>query len=119
LCVIDPGGTIALTPPEVLAMADHDTGSPTWLDRIRRWLWLDRTQRTDDRNANRGFYPGGPPVYVDRKPLGWRFTLAVAAIAIAIGLVILSTREAEARGADGLVGSTWGAVIGWDVDARA
>jgi hypothetical protein len=82
-------------------MSENEAG-PTLLDRIRRWLWLDRTQRTDNRHANRGFYPGGPPVYVNRKPVGWRFTLAVAVLAIAIGLVLLSTREAEARPLAGL-----------------
>jgi hypothetical protein len=77
-------------------MSDHDAGPPGWVDRIRHWLWLDRTQRTDNREANRGFYPGGPPVYVNRKPVGRRFVLVVGAIAIAIGLVILTVRETEA-----------------------
>lgn len=98
-------------------MSEHDPG-PTLGDRIRRWLWLDRTQRTDNREANRGFYPGGPPVYVNRKPVGWRFLLAVSAVAIAIGLVLLSTREAEARWAAGLGFSTPPAAVATD-DQRA
>ena len=77
-------------------MSDHDTGPPGWIDRIRRWLWLDRTQRTDNREANRGFYPGGPPVYVNRKPVGRCFVVVVGSVAIAIGLVILTVRDAEA-----------------------
>lgn len=77
-------------------MSEPDAG-PSLVDRVRRWLWLDRTQRTDNSEANRGFYPGGPPVYLNRKPVGWRFMLAVSAVGIAIGLVVLSTRDAEAR----------------------
>ena len=77
-------------------MSEHDEGARGWIDRIRHWLWLDRTQRTDDRHANRGFYPGGPPVYIDRKPVGWRFMLLLVAVAIVIGLMLLTVREAEA-----------------------
>ena len=73
-------------------MSDHDTGAPGWVDRIRHWLWLDRTQRTDNSEANRGFYPGGPPVYVNRKPVGWRFVLPVVTAGIVIALLILAVR---------------------------
>ncbi len=69
---------------------------PSWLDRVRRWLWLDRAQRTDDREANRGFYPGGHPVYTNRKPASLRFLLVMTAIGIAIALVLINVREAEA-----------------------
>lgn len=74
-------------------------GKPSWVDRVRRWLWLDRAQGTDRRHTSRGFYPGGHPVYVNRKPVGWRFLLGVTALGIAIGLVLLNVRDAEA-GAD-------------------
>lgn len=70
-------------------MSEHDAG-PTWVDRVRRWLWLDQEQRTDNSEANRGFYTG-------RKPVGWRFALAVGAVAIIIGLVLMGTRDAQAR----------------------
>ena len=60
--------------------------------RIRRWLWLDRTQRTDNSHANRGFYPGGFPVYQNRKPVGWRFVLPVVTAGIVIALLILALR---------------------------
>ena len=71
--------------------------------RIRRWLWLDRTQRTDDRHADRGFYPGGPPVYVSRRAPSRRFLLAVVAVGIVIALVIMGVRDADALPADGEV----------------
>lgn len=73
-------------------MPESHTGRPSWMDRLRRWLWLDGPRRTDSSEANRGFY-------LSRKPVGWRFTLAVVAVGIAIGLVLLNTREAEARSA--------------------
>lgn len=78
-------------------MAERGPGEWSWIDRVRRWLWLDRTQRTDGSEADRGFYPGGMPVYVNRKPVGWRFLLIMVAIGIAISLVILMLRDAQAQ----------------------
>ena len=70
-------------------MSEQDTGT-SWVDRVRRWLWLDGPQRTDNSEAYRGFY-------LNRKPVGWRFLLVVTALGIAIGLVLLNVRDAEAR----------------------
>ncbi len=81
-------------------MSDPDPGRPGWLDRIRHWLWLDRTQRTDNSAANRGFYPGGLPVYLNRKPVGWRFVLPVVAAGVVIALLILAGRSAAAQPAE-------------------
>ena len=77
-------------------MSEQDTGTTGWLGRIRRWLWLDRTQGTDRRETSRGFYPGGMPIYTNRKPVGLRFLLVVTALGIAIGLVLISVRDAQA-----------------------
>jgi hypothetical protein len=68
----------------------EDQTAPSWVDRVRRWLWLDGPQRTDNSEAHRGFY-------LNRKPVGWRFLLVVTALGIAIGLVLLNVRDAEAR----------------------
>lgn len=80
-------------------MTERGPGEPSWIDRVRHWLWLDRTQRTDNSEANRGFYPGGLPVYVNRKPVGWRFALIVVALGILIGLAITVVRDADAHAA--------------------
>ena len=69
-------------------MSEQETGTSR-VDRVRRWLWLDGPQRTDNSEANRGFY-------LNRKPVGWRFLLVVTALGIAIGLVLLNVRDAEA-----------------------
>ena len=73
-------------------MSDRGQHEPSLVDRIRRWLWLDGTQRTDASEANRGFYPG-----LTRKPVGWRFFVLVGSLAILIGLVIISVRDTEAQ----------------------
>lgn len=78
-------------------MVERAPGEPSWIDRVRHWLWLDRTQRTDNSEANRGFYPGGPPVYGNREPVGWRFVLIVVALGILIGLAITTVRDADAH----------------------
>ena len=65
-------------------MSDHEQRGPTLIERIRRWLWLDGTQRTDASEANRGFYPG-----LTRKPVSWRFFVLVGALGILIGLVLI------------------------------
>ena len=78
-------------------MSGHDDGSPGWATRIRRWLWLDRTQRTDNREADRGFYPGGPPVYVSRRAPSRRFLLAIVAVGVFIALLIMGIRDADAH----------------------
>ena len=70
-------------------MSERETGTSR-VDRVRHWLWLDGPQRTDNSEANRGFY-------LSRKPVGWRFLLVVTALGIAIGLVLLNVRDAEAR----------------------
>jgi hypothetical protein len=80
-------------------MIERGPREPSWIERVRHWLWLDLTQRTDNSEANRGFYPGGPPVYVNRKPVGWRFTLIVVTLGILIGLAIVAVREADAQAA--------------------
>jgi len=81
-----------------------DQGSPVqdgWKVRLRRWLWLDRSaMRSDKSHANRGFYPGGPPVYANHKPVGRRFVVPVVALGIVIALAILLTRDAEAATSD-------------------
>lgn len=78
-------------------MPERGPGDPSWIDRVRHWLWLDRTQRTDDSEADRGFYPGGMPVYPNRKPVGWRFALAMVAIGVVIALAIIAVRDAETQ----------------------
>lgn len=80
-------------------MSEHDSAAPRWIDRVRHWLWLDGTQRTDNSEANRGFYPGGPPVYVNRKPVGWRFALAMLLLGTVIALAILVARADGPRDA--------------------
>lgn len=70
-------------------MSEQETGTSR-VDRVRRWLWLDGPQRTDNSEAHRGFY-------LNRKPVGLRFLLLVTALGIAIGLVLLNVRDAEAR----------------------
>lgn len=65
-------------------MSDHERHGPTLIERIRRWLWLDGTQRTDASKANRGFYPG-----LTRKPVGWRFVVLVGSLGILIGLILI------------------------------
>ena len=70
-------------------MSEQETGTSR-VDRVRRWLWLDGPQRTDNSEAHRGFY-------LSRKPVGWRFLLVVTALGIAIGLVLLNVRDVEAR----------------------
>lgn len=69
-------------------MSEQETGTSR-VDRVRRWLWLDGPQRTDNSEAHRGFY-------LSHKPVGWRFLLVVTALGIAIGLVLLNVRDAEA-----------------------
>ena len=84
-------------------MSGQDDGSQGGGTRFRRWLWLDRTQRTDYRHADRGFYPGGPPVYVSRRAPSRRSMLAVVAAGIVISVIILGVRDADALPADGVV----------------
>ena len=84
-------------------MSGHDDDTPGWATRIRRWLWLDRTQRTDNREVDRGFYPGGPPVYMSRRAPGWRFLLAIVAVGIVLALLIMSVRAAGSPPTDGEV----------------
>jgi hypothetical protein len=66
------------------AMSNHEPHEPRLVDRIRRWLWLDGTGRTDASEANRGFYPG-----LTRKPVSWRFVVLVGSLGILIGLIIV------------------------------
>ena len=77
-----------------------DQGSPVqvgWKARLRRWLWLDRSAvRGDKSQANRGFYPGGPPGYATHKPVGRRFVVPVVALGVVIALVILLAGDVEA-----------------------
>ena len=82
-------------------MSGHESRPPSLIDRIRRWLRLDHAQRTDKSEANRGFYPGGMPVYLNRKPVGRRFVLPVVAVGVVIALVILATRGAAAQSTEG------------------
>jgi hypothetical protein len=78
-------------------MPERGPGGQGWTDRVRHWLWLDHPRRTDNSEADRGPYPGGMPIYPNRKPVGWRFALVMAVVGVVIALAIIAVRDAEAQ----------------------